>query len=172
MARGNDGTGKSPKGKSGDFPLPWKAQRSALPTFPPPRRLLHSLRKPNPERSFPPPLFRLPFRLILRLEKTGKGKCNRCLSGVGLGAAAPSSPRHYHEAVSSLLRQPVRPRSLFGDLESASGPTHFFLGMGTFDGRSHLRGWPTLRLDALDAMQVPFHGCSRGFLRTGRRGLE
>src|SRR5664279_2303069 len=43
--------------------------RCAIPTFPPPRRLLDSFNT-NQERSFPPPSPRASFRLILQLEKT------------------------------------------------------------------------------------------------------
>src|SRR5664279_2149035 len=43
--------------------------RCAIPTFPPPRRLLDSFNT-NQERSFPPPSPRAYFRLILQLEKT------------------------------------------------------------------------------------------------------
>src|ERR1019366_8701050 len=45
--------------------------RCAIPTFPPPRRLLDCFLNSNPERSFPPPPAQAFFRLILRLEKTG-----------------------------------------------------------------------------------------------------
>jgi hypothetical protein len=44
--------------------------RCAIPTFPPPRRLLDCFLNSNPERSFPPPPAQAFFRLILRLEKT------------------------------------------------------------------------------------------------------
>src|SRR5664279_5863059 len=43
--------------------------RCAIPTFPPPRRLLDSFNT-NQERSFPPPSPQASFRLILQLEKT------------------------------------------------------------------------------------------------------
>src|ERR1019366_809584 len=44
--------------------------RCAIPTFPPPPRLLDCFLNSNPERSFPPPPAQAFFRLILRLEKT------------------------------------------------------------------------------------------------------
>src|ERR1019366_9092900 len=44
--------------------------RCAIPTFPPPRRLLDCFLNSNPERSFPQPSAQASFRLILRLEKT------------------------------------------------------------------------------------------------------
>jgi hypothetical protein len=44
--------------------------RCAIPTFPPPRRLLDCFLNSNPERSFPQPPAKASFRLILRLEKT------------------------------------------------------------------------------------------------------
>src|ERR1039457_689688 len=47
--------------------------RCAIPTFPPPRRLLDCLLNSNPERSFPQPSAQASFRLILRLEKTPAG---------------------------------------------------------------------------------------------------
>src|SRR5664280_3424598 len=51
--------------------------RFAIPTFPPPRRLLDCFLNSNPERSFPRPPAQASFRLILRLEKTH----HRCGSG-------------------------------------------------------------------------------------------
>src|SRR5664280_2592056 len=44
--------------------------RCAIPTFPPPRRLLDCFLNSTPERSFPRPPAQASFRLILRLEKT------------------------------------------------------------------------------------------------------
>src|ERR1039457_7119991 len=50
--------------------------RCAIPTFPPPRRLLDCFLNSTPERSFPQPSAQASFRLILRLEKTpGRAKC-------------------------------------------------------------------------------------------------
>src|ERR1039458_5881049 len=48
--------------------------RCAIPTFPPPRRLLDCFLNSNPERSFPQPSAQASFRLILRLEKTARGR--------------------------------------------------------------------------------------------------
>src|SRR5664280_1732874 len=52
---------------------PHLGNRCAIPTFPPPRRLLDCFLNSNPERSFPQPSAQASFRLILRLEKTGLG---------------------------------------------------------------------------------------------------
>src|ERR1039457_4643376 len=49
---------------------PHLGNRCAIPTFPPPRRLLDCFLNSTPERSFPPPPAQAFFRLILRLEKT------------------------------------------------------------------------------------------------------
>src|ERR1035438_6017533 len=49
---------------------PHLGNRCAIPTFPPPRRLLDCFLNSNPERSFPQPSAQASFRLILRLEKT------------------------------------------------------------------------------------------------------
>src|ERR1039457_4435166 len=54
------------------FPTPL-GNRFAIPTFPPPRRLLDCFLNSNPERSFPQPSAQASFRLILRLEKTLNG---------------------------------------------------------------------------------------------------
>src|ERR1017187_7238547 len=49
---------------------PHLGNRCAIPTFPPPRRLLDCFLNSTPERSFPQPSAQASFRLILRLEKT------------------------------------------------------------------------------------------------------
>src|SRR5664280_2632060 len=49
---------------------PYLGNRCAIPTFPPPRRLLDCFLNSNPERSFPQPSAQASFRHILRLEKT------------------------------------------------------------------------------------------------------
>src|ERR1035438_4994095 len=51
---------------------PHLGNRCAIPTFPPPRRLLDCFLNSNPERSFPQPSAQASFRLILRLEKTSE----------------------------------------------------------------------------------------------------
>jgi hypothetical protein len=61
-------------GNEGEWPKPGGlatplGNRCAIPTFPPPRRLLDSFHT-NQERSFPQPSPQPSFRLILRLEKT------------------------------------------------------------------------------------------------------
>src|SRR5664280_1228248 len=53
---------------------PHLGNRCAIPTFPPPRRLLDCFLNSNPERSFPQPSAQASFRLILRLEKTEKAR--------------------------------------------------------------------------------------------------
>src|SRR5664280_2574209 len=49
---------------------PHLGNRCAIPTFPPPRRLLDCFLNSTPERSFPQPSAQASFRLILVLEKT------------------------------------------------------------------------------------------------------
>ena len=49
---------------------PHLGNRCAIPTFPPPRRLLDCFLNSTPERRFPRPPAQASFRLILRLEKT------------------------------------------------------------------------------------------------------
>src|SRR5664280_1839663 len=55
---------------------PHLGNRCAIPTFPPPRRLLDCFLNSNPERSFPQPSAQASFRLILRLEKTAGPSVN------------------------------------------------------------------------------------------------
>src|ERR1017187_6400942 len=60
---------------------PHLGNRCAIPTFPPPRRLLDCFLNSNPERSFPQPSAQASFRLILRLEKTPLSCLSvRCIS--------------------------------------------------------------------------------------------
>src|ERR1019366_7092440 len=68
-ARGSKGGGNDGGCKPCGF-RPHLGNRCAIPTFPPPRRLLDCFLNSNPERSFPQPSAQASFRLILRLEKT------------------------------------------------------------------------------------------------------
>src|ERR1035437_9306511 len=75
--------------KPGGF-RPHLGNRCAIPTFPPPRRLLDCFLNSNPERSFPQPSAQASFRLILRLEKTlgarefyVSGLCEQALRQIG-----------------------------------------------------------------------------------------
>src|SRR5947207_13778196 len=62
--------GKYPKDKTGDFPSSLKSAKNALPTFPPPRRLLYFSQNLILKGASSATLHTLSFRLILRLEKT------------------------------------------------------------------------------------------------------
>src|SRR5664280_3021631 len=67
---------------------PHLGNRCAIPTFPPPRRLLDCFLNSTPERSFPRPPAQPSFRLILRLEKTPTASFfsesfHQSLAGVG-----------------------------------------------------------------------------------------
>jgi len=62
--------GKSPKDKTGDFPSSLESAKNALPTFPPPRRLLYFSQNLILKGASSATLHTLSFRLILRLEKT------------------------------------------------------------------------------------------------------
>src|SRR5258708_1939912 len=73
--RGNDGSGKSPENQNRGIPrFLGKRDTPALPTFPPPRRLLYWFQNPRPKSQTGKEPFLspcpFPFRLILRLEKT------------------------------------------------------------------------------------------------------
>src|ERR1019366_7294576 len=63
-----------PKTKSGDFSLPWKAQKTKA-RFPHSHRPgygCYTFSESNPRKELPPPPSRLFPRLILRLEKTAR----------------------------------------------------------------------------------------------------
>src|SRR5216110_2631521 len=62
--------GKSPKDKTGDFPSSLESAKNALPTFPPPRRLLYFSQNLIPKGASSATFQPFSFRLILRLEKT------------------------------------------------------------------------------------------------------
>jgi hypothetical protein len=66
--------------------------RCAIPTLPPPRRLLDSFNT-NQERSFPQPSPQAYFRLILRLEKTGEEAVGSAAVGIcGIWRAFKTAP--------------------------------------------------------------------------------
>ena len=74
--RGNDGSAKSPSGKSGDFSLPWKAPTTKT-RFPHSHRPgdCYTFSESNPERSFPPPPSHPPLQAHPSI-----GKVKSCLS--------------------------------------------------------------------------------------------
>src|SRR5207302_5797314 len=93
--RGNDGSGKSPENQNRGIPrFLGKRDTPALPTFPPPRRLLYWFQNPRPKSQTGKEPFLSPSPLSLQAHPSIGKDCPASPRTVAKGSAKKGSSNH------------------------------------------------------------------------------